>query len=99
MEMNSYELDRILFNRQLSLYKRIDDMMQKHFSELDSERLSALSRTMLELEDRMQMYKKGLQHSEMFGVTYRNNRKERKIEVISLLEILSTIKKKNPKYN
>lgn len=91
MEMNSYELDRLLYNRQLSLYKRIDDMMQKHFSELDSDRLSALSRTMLELEDRMQIFKKNMQHSEMFGVTYRNNRKERKIEEISLLEILSTI--------
>jgi hypothetical protein len=91
MKFNSYEIDDILFNRQLSLYQRIDDLIKKHFNELDSDRLAVLSRTLLELEERMQLYKKGLQHSELFGVTYRNNRKERKLEGLSLMEILSTI--------
>jgi hypothetical protein len=91
MKFNSYEIDDILFNRQLSLYQRIDDLIKKHFNELDSDRLAVLSRTLLELEERMQLYKKGLQHSELFGVTYRNNRKERKLEGSSLMEILSTI--------
>ncbi len=91
MKFNSYEIDDILFNRQLSLYQRIDDLIKKHFNELDSDRLAVLSRTLLELEERMQLYKKGLQHSELFGVTYRNNRKERKLEGLSLMEILSSI--------
>lgn len=91
MKFNSYEIDDLLFNRQLSLYQRIDDLIKKHFNELDSDRLAVLSRTLLELEERMQLYKKGLQHSELFGVTYRNNRKERKLEGLSLMEILSTI--------
>lgn len=91
MKFNSYEIDDILFNRQLSLYQRIDDMIKKHFNELDSDRLAVLSRTLLELEERMQLYKKGLQHNELFGHTYRNNRKERKLEGLSLMEILSSI--------
>jgi hypothetical protein len=91
MKFNSYEIDDLLFNRQLSLYQRIDDMIKKHFNEFDSDRLAVLSRTLLELEERMQLYKKGLQHSELFGVNYRNNRKERKLEGLSLMEILSSI--------
>ena len=90
MEFNSYEIDRILFNRQMELYKRIDDMIKKHFDELDSDRLAVLSRTLLELEERMQLYKKGLQHSELYGVTYRSIRKDKKLEGISLMEILSS---------
>ena len=88
MKFNSYEIDDILFNRQLSLYQRIDDLIKKHFNELDSDRLAVLSRTLLELEERMQLYKKGLQHSELFGPTYRNNRKERKLEGLSLFECI-----------
>lgn len=88
MKFNSYEIDDLLFNRQLSLYQRIDDLIKKHFNELDSDRLAVLSRTLLELEERMQLYKKGLQHSELFGVTYRNNRKERKLEGLSLFECM-----------
>ena len=91
MKFNSYEIDDLLFNRQLSLYQRIDDLIKKHFNELDSDRLAVLSRTLLELEERMQLYKKGLQHSELFGPTYRSNRKERKLEGFSLMEILSSI--------
>jgi hypothetical protein len=91
MNFNSYEVDRILFNRQLDLYQRIDDMIKKHFDELDSDRLAVLSRTLLELEERMQLYKKGLQHSELFGATNRNIRKDKKLEGFSLMEILRSI--------
>jgi hypothetical protein len=91
MKLNSYEIEEILFNRQLNLYQRIDDMIKKHFDELDSDRLAVLSRTLLELEERIQLYKKGLQHSELFGVTYRSIRKDKKLEGFSLMEILSSI--------
>ena len=90
MKFNSYEIEEILFNRQLNLYQRIDDMIKKHFDELDSDRLAVLSRTLLELEERMQLYKKGLQNGELFGITYHSNRKP-KYEGISLLEIYISI--------
>jgi hypothetical protein len=88
MKFNSYEIEEILFNRQLDLYQRIDDMIKKHFDELDSDRLAVLSRTLLELEERMQLYKRGLQHSELYGVTYRSIRKDKKLEGLSLFECL-----------
>jgi hypothetical protein len=91
MKFNSYEIEEVLFNRQLDLYQRIDDMIKKHFDELDSDRLAVLSRTLLELEERMQLYKRGLQHSELYGVTYRSIRKDKKLEGFSLMEILSSI--------
>ena len=90
MKFNSYEIEEILFNRQLNLDQRIDDMIKKHFDELDSDRLAVLSRTLLELEERMQLYKKGLQNGELFGITYHSNRKP-KYEGISLLEIYISI--------
>jgi len=91
MDFNSYEIEEILFNRQLDLYQRIDDMIKKHFDELDSDRLAVLSRTLLELEERMQLYKKGLQHNELYGATYRSIRKDKKLEGISLMEIYYSI--------
>jgi hypothetical protein len=91
MKFNSYEIEEILFNRQLDLYQRIDDMIKKHFDELDSDRLAVLSRTLLELEERMQLYKRGLQHSELYGATYSSIRKDKKLEGISLMEIYYSI--------
>ena len=44
------------------------------------------------LDDKIQIYKKGLQHGEMFNVNYNRNPKERKLEGISLVEIMNKIK-------
>jgi hypothetical protein len=89
MTYNSFEIDAILFNRQLNLYQRIDDMIKTYFDELDSDKLAVLSRTLLDLDDRMQLYKKGLQHREMFNIGYR--REEPKLDELSLMGILSKI--------
>ena len=91
MKLNSYEIDNQLFNRQMGLYVKIDNLINKRFDELDPDILSVLTRTMMDLEDRIQIYKKELQHGEMFNVNYTRNPKERKLEGISLVEIYRSI--------
>jgi hypothetical protein len=86
MELNSYEIDRILYQKQMRLYQRIDDLINKQFDTLEADKLAVLTRTMKDLEGSIQLYKKGLQNGELFGVTYYNNRKI-KYEGISLLEM------------
>ena len=95
MEMNSYEIDRLLYQKQIRLYQRIDDLINKQFDTLEADKLAVLTRTMKDLEGSIQLYKKGLQNGELFGVLYHNNRKQRKLEGLSIFEILLTIKK-NP---
>lgn len=92
MELVSYEIDNQLFKKQMSLYMKIDNMINSRFNELDPDMLSVLTRTLMDLDDRIQIYKKGLQHGEMFNVNYSRNPKERKVEGISLVEILNQLK-------
>ena len=94
MKYNSNEIETILFNKQMSLYTKIDILINQRFNELDPDMLSVLTRTLMDLDDRIQFYKKNLKHGEMFGITYHNNRKEKKIEEISLVEVLNLIRKK-----
>ena len=35
MKLNSYEIDNQLFNRQMGLYMKIDNLINKKFDELD----------------------------------------------------------------
>ena len=91
MKLNSYEIDNQLFKKQMSLYMKIDNLINKRFDELEPDILSILTRTMMDLEDRIQIYKKGLQNKEMFNVNYQNNRSEYKRKDISLMEIYLTI--------
>jgi len=91
MKLNSYEIDNQLFNRQMGLYMKIDNLINKRFDEIDPDMLSVLTRTMMDLEDRIQIYKRGLQKGEMYGVTYQNLRKSKKIESTSLIEIYHSI--------
>jgi len=91
MKLNSYEIDNQLFNKQMSLYMKIDNLINSRFNELDPDMLSVLTRTLMELDDRIQLYKKGLQHGEMFNVNYTRSKKERKFESISLIEIYKQI--------
>ena len=91
MKLNSYEIDNQLFNRQMGLYMKINNLINKRFDEIDPDMLSVLTRTMMDLEDRIQIYKKGLQHGEMFNINYTRNPKERKLEGISLVEIYRSI--------
>jgi len=87
MKYTSNEIETILFNKQMSLYTKIDNLINQRFNELDPDMLSVLTRTLMDLDDRIQFYKKNLKNGELFGVTYHNNRKEKKIEEISLMEI------------
>jgi hypothetical protein len=45
----------------------------------------------MDLDDKIQIYKSGLKHGEMFNVNYTINPKERKLEGISLVEIYRSI--------
>ena len=92
MELVSHEIDRQLFKKQMSLYMKIDNLINSRFNEFDPDMLSVLTRTLMDLDDRIQIYKKGLQHGEMFNVKYTRNPKERKLEGISLVEILNQLK-------
>lgn len=96
MEFNSYEIDRILYQKQMRLYQRIDDLINKQFDALEADKLAVLTRTMKDLEGSIQLYKKGLQNGELFGVSYHTNRKQRKLEGLSLLEVLINIKRITP---
>jgi len=91
MKYNSTEIETVLFNKQMSLYTKIDNLINQRFNELDPDMLSVLTRTLMDLEDRIQIYKKGLQHGEMFNINYTRNKKERKLEGISLVEIYRSI--------
>jgi hypothetical protein len=75
----------------MGLYVKIDNLINKKFDELDPDILSVLTRTMMDLEDRIQIFKKEIQKGEMFGVTYQNLRKSKKIGSISLIEIYNSI--------
>lgn len=77
MKLNSYEIDNQLFNKQMGLYIKIDNLINKKFDELDPDILSVLTRTLMDLEDRIQIYKKGLQHVEMFNVGHYRKPKEK----------------------
>jgi hypothetical protein len=92
MELVSHEIDKQLFRKQMSLYMKIDNLINSRFNELDPDMLSVLTRTLMDLDDRIQIYKKGLQHGEMFNVNYSRNTKERKLEGISLVEIMNKLK-------
>jgi|LakMenEpi03Aug12_release.lakeMendotaPanAssembly.Ray.scaffolds.fasta_scaffold322092_1 hypothetical protein len=87
MEYNSSEIEKILISRQINLYKRIDDLLNQRFNELDPGIVSDLTSTLIELDDRIFNYTKGMKNSELFGVSYHENRKQRKLESISLIEI------------
>ena len=80
MKRNSIEIEELLFNKQLELYIRIDNLINKQFDELEADVMSVLTRTLMDLEDRIQLYKKELERKEMYGITYeeRNNLNKKK---------------------
>jgi HD-GYP domain-containing protein (c-di-GMP phosphodiesterase class II) len=96
MEMNSYEIDRLLYQKQIRLYQRIDDLINNQFEKFDPDMLNVLTGTLMDLDDKVQLYKRGIQNGELFGVSYHNNRKQRKLEGLSLLEMLICLKRKTP---
>ncbi len=94
--MNSYEIDKLLYQKQMRLYQRIDDLINKQFDTLEADKLAVLTRTMRDLEGSIQLYKKGLQNVELYGVSYNINRKQRKLEGLSLMEWFSLSNSSKP---
>jgi hypothetical protein len=95
MKLNSYEIDNQLFNKQMGLYIKIDNLINNKFDELEPDILSVLTRTLMDLDDRIQIYKRGLQHGEMFNANHYRNQKEKiglkESGFISLKSLLSEI--------
>ena len=95
MKLNSYEIDNQLFNKQMGLYIKIDNLINKKFDELEPDILSVLTRTLMDLDDRIQIYRKGLQHGEMFNTGHYRKPKEKvglkEGGYISLKDIMSEV--------
>ena len=95
MKLNSHEIDNQLFNKQMGLYIKIDNLINKKFDELEPDILSVLTRTLMDLDDRIQIYKRGLQHGEMFNTGHYRKPKEKvglkEGGFISLRDIMSEV--------
>ena len=91
MKYNSNEIETILFQKQINLYTRIDNLLNQKFDELEPDVISDLTSTLIELDDRIQSYKRDLKQRELFGTTYYKIRNNKKVEEISLIEIFSKI--------
>ena len=67
----------------------------KKFDELEPDILSVLTRTLMDLDDRIQIYKRGLQHGEMFNAGHYRKPKEKvglkEGGFISLKDIMSEV--------
>jgi hypothetical protein len=66
MRYNSTEISLSLLEKQLSLYDRIDNLIQTKFEELGPDTISDLTSTLIDLEDKIQLNLKELKQREMF---------------------------------
>ena len=66
MKYNSNEIETILFHKQMNLYTRIDNLLNQRFEELEPDVISDLTSTLIELDDRIQSYKRDLKQREMY---------------------------------
>ncbi|MBM3401068.1 MAG: hypothetical protein FJY21_01915 [Bacteroidetes bacterium] len=60
MKYNSNEIETVLFHKQMNLYNRIDNLLNQKFDELPPDTISDLTSTLIELDDRIQSYKRDL---------------------------------------
>jgi hypothetical protein len=67
MIYNSTDISISLLEKQLSLYDRIDNLIQNKFEELGPDIISDLTSTLIDLEDKIQMNLKELKQREMFN--------------------------------
>jgi hypothetical protein len=82
-----------LFNKQMSLYYKIDNLINKKFDELDPDILSILTRTLMDLDDRIKEFNKMNKTREMFRVDYNRLRKEReKLREVESLKLKTIMK-------
>jgi len=66
MRYNSTEISLSILEKQLSLYYRIDNLIQTKFEELGPDIISDLTSTLIDLEDKIQLNLKELKQREMF---------------------------------
>ena len=66
MKYNSNEIETILFHKQMNLYTRIDNLLNQKFDEIEPDVISDLTSTLIELDDRIQSYKRDLKQREMY---------------------------------
>ena len=67
MRYNSTEISLSILEKQLSLYDRIDNLIQTKFEELGSDTISDLTNTLIDLEDKIPLNLKELKQREMFN--------------------------------
>ena len=66
MKYNSTEISLSILEKQLSLYDRIDNLIQTKFEELGPDSISDLTSTLIDLEDKIQLNLKELKQREMY---------------------------------
>jgi len=66
MKYNSNEIETVLFHKQMNLYTRIDNLLNQKFDKLEPGVISDLTSTLIELDDKIQSYKRELKQREMY---------------------------------
>lgn len=66
MRYNSTEISLSILEKQISLYDRIDNLIQSKFEELGPDTISDLTSTLVDLEDKIQLNLKELKQREMY---------------------------------
>ncbi len=64
--MKSDEIGDIMFQKQFELYIKLDSMINSKFDDLEPDILSILSRTLLDLDEKIQLYRIELKKRETF---------------------------------
>jgi hypothetical protein len=76
MKYTSYEIEEMLFNKQIRTYNRIMDLINKDFDTMGEDRLSILLRNCIDMYGDIQSYNNNLKTQEMYQVNYRKKEKE-----------------------
>jgi hypothetical protein len=76
MKYTSYEIEEMLFNKQIRTYNRIMDLINKDFDTMGEDRLSILLRNCIDMYGDIQSYNNNLKTQEMYQVNYRKKEKK-----------------------
>ena len=76
MKYTSYEIEEMLFNKQIRTYNRIMDLINKDFDTMGEDRLSILLRNCIDMYGDIQSYNSKLKTQEMYQVNYRKKEKK-----------------------
>jgi hypothetical protein len=76
MKYTSFEIEEMLFNKQIRTYNRIMDLINKDFDTMGEDRLSILLRNCIDMYGDIQSYNNNLKTQEMYQVNYRKKEKK-----------------------